>query len=87
MISIPFETQKTQISQKTQKISFLPQISQKSKNFSLSLKSALAQTTPPTPTIPKNPKKFEISRPRFRASRTRAQIKKPAHLVRAFYII
>ena len=69
MISIPFETQKTQISQKTQKISFLPQFSQKSQKF-----FALAPHTPPT--IPKNPKKFEISQPRFRASRTRAETKK-----------
>lgn len=67
MISIPFETQKTKISQKNQKISFLPQISQKSKNFSLSLKfiPAQTQTNRPTPKIPKNPKKFEISQPRF----------------------
>ena len=80
MIYIPFETQKTKISQKTQKISFLPQNFPKIQKF---FAPTQTQTTPPTLTISKNPKKFEIPQPRFLPCLPHTSVNKKARTSRA----
>lgn len=82
VISVPFETQKTQISQKTQKISFLPQISQKSENFSLPLKPKPHHLPPHNSQKSQKIRNFPTPFSFVPPAHERKQ-KKPAHLVRA----